>query len=182
MPGDTKIEWTTARIVDRHGRRVREYARQDPDRPGQQLRRRLAAFGLKWCRACAAWRSDGEMNPGGGLCKEHDWAAYKQRYAEDGTAIRERARARKRGLRPLTADAIALLREWLGTDCLYCGGTATTWDHVLAVVRGGQTEPGNIAPACVRCNSSKKDRLLFDEWQPPDPSPVLFDLLALEYC
>jgi hypothetical protein len=47
-------------------------------------------------------------------------------------------------------------------ECAYCTEPAETFDHVLAVKHGGTTEPANIVPACRRCNSSKRDR---DVWE-----------------
>ncbi len=53
------------------------------------------------------------------------------------------------------------------TLCVYCKKSgAITIDHVIPICRGGRDEPGNVVPACKRCNSSKNDRLL-SEWRPP---------------
>jgi 5-methylcytosine-specific restriction endonuclease McrA len=72
-------------------------------------------------------------------------------------------RARKRHTQPLPMIAIDYLTEQFNGLCAYCDEPATTWDHVVPIVKGGQTIPGNVVPACVRCNSSKKDRDL-SEW------------------
>lgn len=58
-----------------------------------------------------------------------------------------------------------LLLETYGDACVYCGGPAETWDHLIPVAAGGLTEQMNMAPACRSCNSSKKDRDLLD-WAP----------------
>jgi 5-methylcytosine-specific restriction endonuclease McrA len=48
--------------------------------------------------------------------------------------------------------------------CLYCGsGNPDRWDHLHAVSRGGDTVPGNLVPACQRCDDSKQDKDV-DEW------------------
>ncbi|HWQ68475.1 MAG TPA: HNH endonuclease, partial [Patescibacteria group bacterium] len=45
--------------------------------------------------------------------------------------------------------------------------------------RGGETQPGNVVPACTSCNSSKKDRSPL-EWHPPRiDSAALFEAIAL---
>jgi 5-methylcytosine-specific restriction endonuclease McrA len=50
--------------------------------------------------------------------------------------------------------------------CVYCNlNKATTIDHVIPLSRGGTTELSNLLPACVSCNSSKRDKLLH-EWKP----------------
>jgi hypothetical protein len=47
--------------------------------------------------------------------------------------------------------------------CVYCGGSATVRDHVVAKSRGGANEPSNIVLACNSCNVAKGDRSL-EEW------------------
>lgn len=46
--------------------------------------------------------------------------------------------------------------------CVYCGGDAETWDHLVNLVRGGELngdgyghQIGNLVPCCAKCNSSK---------------------------
>ncbi len=60
--------------------------------------------------------------------------------------------------------------------CLYCGAAnPSRWDHLHAVSRGGDTVPGNLVPACQRCDDSKQDKDL-DQWlsgkskHRPDPT------------
>lgn len=47
--------------------------------------------------------------------------------------------------------------------CAYCNEPATVIDHVVPVVVGGMTEPGNVLPACSTCNGSKHSRDIY-EW------------------
>ena len=42
--------------------------------------------------------------------------------------------------------------------CGYCGGHATTVDHVLPRSRGGTDTWENLVACCVRCNNAKGDR------------------------
>jgi 5-methylcytosine-specific restriction endonuclease McrA len=42
--------------------------------------------------------------------------------------------------------------------CAYCGGAASTIDHVLPRSRGGRNEWANTVAACGRCNNRKGDR------------------------
>jgi 5-methylcytosine-specific restriction endonuclease McrA len=39
--------------------------------------------------------------------------------------------------------------------CHWCGGTATTADHIIEVDRGGTHELDNLVPACNPCNSRR---------------------------
>ena len=45
-----------------------------------------------------------------------------------------------------------------GGTCRYCGGPATTADHVIPKSRGGSDDPSNLVAACRSCNSAKRDR------------------------
>lgn len=53
----------------------------------------------------------------------------------------------------------ALLASYLGF-CAYCDAKATTFDHVVPLSRGGSNDIENLVPACLGCNSAKRDRSL----------------------
>jgi 5-methylcytosine-specific restriction endonuclease McrA len=44
--------------------------------------------------------------------------------------------------------------------CAYCGGVATTADHVIPKDAGGKDELSNLVSACLRCNGRKSNRLI----------------------
>ncbi|MGW0015514.1 HNH endonuclease [Streptomyces tendae] len=49
--------------------------------------------------------------------------------------------------------------------CAYCGASAElTMDHVVPLVQGGRHSIGNLVPACLTCNCSKRERFL-TEWR-----------------
>jgi 5-methylcytosine-specific restriction endonuclease McrA len=50
--------------------------------------------------------------------------------------------------------------------CAYCGGRATTMDHVLPRSRGGRHAWENLVAACSPCNGAKDDRTP-EEWGRP---------------
>lgn len=53
----------------------------------------------------------------------------------------------------------ALVLERDGYVCAYCGGPATTVDHVKPVARGGaEYDPANLVAACESCNLAKGAR------------------------
>lgn len=162
MGDKSKISWTDAtEMVDREGRRVRVYQRRDPTRPGQQMRRRMAADRLSWCRGCRDWLPSEEVKQG--ACAEHRAAEYRAYYASRPEAIRARVHARKRGIDPVPVEGGEDLLEQFEGTCAYCPAPATTWDHVVPISRGGETLPGNVIPACQSCNSSKGNRDIW-EW------------------
>jgi 5-methylcytosine-specific restriction endonuclease McrA len=67
-----------------------------------------------------------------------------------------------------------------GRQCWWCGAYATTVDHVVAVVLGGGHDPGNLRPACQRCNYSR-GAALGNRLRPPRPlSPAQRRAIALK--
>lgn len=56
--------------------------------------------------------------------------------------------------------------------CAFCGKTEgrskkdkLDRDHLLAISRGGKTEPGNVIPACPKCNRGRGNRY-WEDWYP----------------
>jgi len=129
--------------------------------PGRAERRTAAAQGQAWCRRCAAWLPLASVRAG--LCRPHINEVNRAHYAHDGGVRREKVVARRRKLAPIPAWWVTDLRAEFGGLCAYgCGRPATTNDHIWPVSRGGESRPGNIAPCCRSCNSTKKNH---------DPAP-----------
>lgn len=124
----------------------------------------MAAEGLRWCRGCARWMQ-AHLVFRQGACRPCQNAEQRHRYATN-PVIRERIvgyiRRRERGVAPVPRAAGADLMDDFEGECAYCDRPAETFDHVVAVRWGGETEPPNIVPACRSCNSSKRDR---DVWE-----------------
>jgi 5-methylcytosine-specific restriction endonuclease McrA len=75
-----------------------------------------------------------------------------------------RRRARMRFVK--TSPCLVKIRELRkATTCHWCGTglDAVTIDHVIPIARGGSHTPDNLVAACLRCNSSKRERLP-QEW------------------
>jgi 5-methylcytosine-specific restriction endonuclease McrA len=64
--------------------------------------------------------------------------------------------ARGYGWRWQRLAALVLARD--RRICHYCGGYATTVDHVVPKARGGSDTWENLVAACRSCNTSKHDR------------------------
>jgi 5-methylcytosine-specific restriction endonuclease McrA len=75
--------------------------------------------------------------------------------------IRARTAARGYGADWQRLSAAVLRRD--GHRCRYCGGHATTADHVVPRSKGGTDSMHNLVAACRSCNGSKGDR--------PQPTP-----------
>ena len=61
--------------------------------------------------------------------------------------------------------------------CAYCDEIATTLDHVLSLIRGGNNYEGNLAPCCRLCNSSKAG-LMVIEWRTGKRLPRMGSAIA----
>ena len=61
--------------------------------------------------------------------------------------------------------------------CPYCSKVFITaamqFDHIHPISKGGTHSRENLIISCASCNSSKKARILFKEWNPPNPSAAL---------
>jgi 5-methylcytosine-specific restriction endonuclease McrA len=81
---------------------------------------------------------------------------FKERY--------HRRRARLKFVE--TGSCLARIRELKKeTTCHWCGTrlNRVTVDHIVPISRGGSHTPDNLVAACLRCNSSKRERLPL-EW------------------
>ena len=93
------------------------------------------------------------------VCDEKDfyitnWEEYQN--IEGMELIREQNRLRQQKFR----DNKKKLME--SSVCQYCGGTATGYDHILAVSRGGNSTDSNMIPCCKECNQIKNDKPVVD--------------------
>ena len=85
-----------------------------------------------------------------------------------------------RGPIPLTRRAL-FARD--GGRCVYCGGVATSVDHVVPRSRGGKHSWDNVVAACRRCNHLKADRHLAEiGWrmrrQPAPPTGLAWRIIG----
>ncbi|GAB3111421.1 HNH endonuclease [Streptomyces calidiresistens] len=81
---------------------------------------------------------------------------------------------------PLTRRAL-FARD--GGRCAYCGGVATSVDHVIPRSRGGAHAWENVVAACRRCNHVKADRHVAElGWrlrhQPAPPSGLAWRIIG----
>lgn len=91
--------------------------------------------------------------------------AYRSSHRHVFVARQNERRTRELQAGPMDAAYVKTLLEarW----CWYCDRKGkVTIDHVVPISRGGSNANDNLAPACVRCNSEKHDKTLF-EWMPP---------------
>lgn len=77
--------------------------------------------------------------------------------------LKRRALKAKNAIGDVSAKALQARIDFYGNKCAYCDGPYQHIDHVIALARGGKHCPANLRPACVRCNTSKKDKPL-SEW------------------
>lgn len=99
------------------------------------------------CRSCGArYQSRSGLSPLCGRCR----------------ARRDTAGSPEALLQAGATTSRLTVAQWLATlarfefKCAYCGeGQFESVDHLTPRARGGITEPHNLAPACLSCNTSK---------------------------
>ncbi len=115
------------------------------------------------------------------LCKRHWDQQYRKRTQDYRNARTRIYRAKKQGANSDYHSIAELHQYWRdrGIDpkrCTYCDAWHTKWknnwknsvgDHVIAINKGGTDTKNNMVPCCTSCNSSKRDKTLYDEWTPP---------------
>lgn len=147
------------------GRPLRYINGHNPSGRTPRPRITLAPDELKECRGCGESLPPSsftrESRAVDGLrrqCNQCISAERRRREAADPEAAR--ATRRRNNLRNrvgLDDETIAWADVLLRDPCSYCGGPATTLDHI---VPGGDNDHTNLTPACARCNSSKGKRSL----------------------
>jgi hypothetical protein len=87
---------------------------------------------------------------------EADW---RKRNPDKVQAIKSRRRARKSGAVLIPFDVEQIERRWNDLDnrCVYCGTAWEQKDHFIPLAKGGSHSLENLLPACLGCNSSKRD-------------------------
>jgi HNH endonuclease len=75
-----------------------------------------------------------------------------------GLYYRERGTTRARGYGGAWKRLSAAVLNRDNYVCRYCGGRATTADHVVPKSKGGSDAMSNLVAACRSCNSGKRDR------------------------
>lgn len=96
-------------------------------------------------------------------------ARHRADISDKGKARNVRASSKRRTLErangwfiPSGVDIAASLVSRDGPECFYCGAsTETEIDHVVPVTRGGPGAWWNLVLACMPCNRSKHDLLLY---------------------
>lgn len=159
------------------------YVRKTPG-PIRRKRREMKRKGFSWCRGCKEWLPSEQVHQG--ACQDCHNREARERYTRDKEFRMERrqhAHSRKRNTNPIPVIGQQVLLEEFNGKCAYCGAPAETWDHIVPISKGGETKPYNIVPACASCNSSKKDKDLFDwlEEKGFDLDHRIIDRILLEH-
>jgi 5-methylcytosine-specific restriction endonuclease McrA len=155
--GHRKTGWSACcRACDRADVAARRAA--DPDRARGRDRAWYKANAARVLAAKAAWN---KANPGKRLAVHRRYRAANPHYCVRHAQIR---RARLRGVaHDLTIAQWLATLEYFDNRCAYClrANVPLEQDHVVAISRGGDHTEANVVPACLPCNRSKKDRLVF---------------------
>lgn len=78
-------------------------------------------------------------------------------------AIHEGLALRNSGRREMD-EVVRFFYDDRDAECVYCGSVdVRRWDHVVPVMRGGDTVLGNMVLGCAPCDDSKQDSD-FEQW------------------
>lgn len=89
---------------------------------------------------------------------------YRLSHPERDSKYRHKRRAMKRDNGTFLVTSKELRKMYL-SSCIYCGSCESiTVDHVIPLMRGGTHGIGNLAPACLSCNTSKGAKTVM-EWR-----------------
>jgi hypothetical protein len=114
-------------------------------------------------------------------------SVVQQQLDELSKKKRPKSYQRTKPLQPDKIISIASLRsqyeilEKFGGKCAYCQiNLAMVWDHVIPAIKGGETNLTNLVPACVNCNSTKRefDVLSWMATHKLQPSPILLEIFV----
>lgn len=140
------------------GYKDREKRYRDRDKNNARAAKYRAANPEKFLARTQAWRENN---------REHirQYARdYRKAHPARNVANSHKWRARcADGVSPgVTSEQWQLKLKQFANRCAYCfvAGVKLTRDHVRPVSKGGSDSFDNVVPACSKCNSTKKDRLL----------------------
>lgn len=72
---------------------------------------------------------------------------------------------KKATVRPISVEEIKRITRC--GRCVYCGGKYEHLDHIVPLSRGGEHSAHNLIASCAKCNLSKSNKILGEEWTPP---------------
>ncbi|MEU3452157.1 HNH endonuclease [Micromonospora sp. NPDC006766] len=139
----------------------------------KQDARRRAVLPARSCTTCRAWyaprRSDQkycgtDCIPNPRVRAHRKWAqANPGKFSNACNRRRVRLEANPFSVGVSDRDWRRLVNRY-GGRCAYCGDKPdrVAMDHVVPLARGGRHAIGNVLPACLECNSAKRDLLLAD--------------------
>jgi 5-methylcytosine-specific restriction endonuclease McrA len=131
-----------------------------------------AVYCTRKCKAASAEKRRPKRDDHARYLREREHRIeYAKRYQKENPHVPKRAK-RKRKSRMAGAGVLHIsARDWLRLvnrydgRCFYCGCTGPmSMDHVVPISRDGRHSIGNVIPACVTCNSSKRNRTIM-EWR-----------------
>ncbi len=92
-----------------------------------------------------------------------EWDRQKRRNNPEKYKVRNHnnsmVRRRLEDASPINPSDWIELKIRHGNKCFYCGEDGKlSLDHFVPIAKGGEHKISNIVPACLRCNSRKKDK------------------------
>lgn len=86
---------------------------------------------------------------------------WRKTHPEYVSATNQRYRARKANApgKGVTAEQWERIVYACNSRCTYCNAEGqVTMDHIVPLSKGGAHDPTNVVPACMSCNTTKRDQ------------------------
>lgn len=182
---ETTQAWRAANrehYLEQKREKAAEYRKEFPERIRQSNKQwRLAHPEDARIRA-SEWR---KANPERG--KESHRAWYKANPFYHKLAANRRRALKRKAEGIFTKEQVTRRFDQQTGRCAWCSEQLADLhhiDHLIPLAKGGSNWINNIVISCVFCNSSKRHRLPFEQWYPPNPIIFVCELAherLLEY-
>lgn len=140
---------------ERRARTYREYYERNRDLVREKKRIHRVMNYAKYREKEDSWA---KMNPEKRKASVARWHKNNPEFGQTKGQNRRAMKIASGGT--VSADQWKKLKIAHGPLCVYCHETKPlTMDHVIPLSRGGRHSIENIVPACLSCNSSKKDKM-----------------------
>jgi hypothetical protein len=113
------------------------------------------------CRCDACKKAAADYNRTWREANREKYRAAMRRFARQNPA-KVRGYSESRAAAPFDAEALDYCDMISRDPCVYCGAPSESVDHIDPVSAGGNSNWGNLAPACLACNSSKGAKPLLE--------------------
>ena len=138
--------------------KAKKYRKNNPDRIKKLKRKCYLKNKDKVLESNKRWARENRKKVN--ECNRKYNKRYREKHPEKSRNYTRIRRARKKGAKGcFTHEQVKARFHYYGNRCYYCGCDGKmTLDHRIPLSKGGTNWPANIVPACMSCNSSKRNK------------------------